>query len=200
MMYRWHVPAAKRPGRPRSTPRVDLLVSVGVDGVTFDEVAVCSGVAKTTLYRHFGSKQAMVVAAATSCFEELPTPDTGDLREDLRTIFDRWKPHDHAAEAERVHDLLPVLLAAGDRDPELRALVVAMLEERRRPIRTVLRLAQLRGEIGPDVDLDLMLALVLGPFVQRRLVDRDEITDEFRDAVLDHVVVALRATAPVAVG
>ena len=93
-----------------------------------------------------------------------------------------------------------MLLAAGDRDPELRDLVVAMLEERRRPIRTVLRLAQLRGEIGPEVDLDLMLALVLGPFVQRRLVDRDEITDEFRDAVLDHVVVALRATAPVAVG
>ncbi|MEQ1787759.1 MAG: helix-turn-helix domain-containing protein, partial [Acidimicrobiales bacterium] len=59
---------------------VDLLLANGVEGVTFDDVAARSGVAKTTLYRHFGSKQAMVVTAASSCFVELATPDTGDLR------------------------------------------------------------------------------------------------------------------------
>jgi hypothetical protein len=58
----------------------------------------------------------------------------------------------------------------------------------------VLRLAQLRGEIDPHLDLDLALALLTGPFVQLRMVDRQEITDEFRDAVLEHVVAGLRAT------
>jgi AcrR family transcriptional regulator len=169
---------------------VDLLLANGVDGVTFDEVASRSGVAKTTLYRHFGLKQAMVVAAASSCFVELPTPDTGDLEVDLRTIFDRWKDKD----AARAPDLIPVLLAASDRDPDLHELVLAMLAERRRPIRTVLQLAQLRGEIDPDLDLDIAQALLTGPFAQRKLVDREEITDEFRDSVLQHVVAGLRAS------
>ena len=170
---------------------VDLLLASGVEGVTFDEVAARSGVAKTTLYRHFGSKQAMVVEAASSCFVELPTPDNGDLRRDLREIFNRWQDKE---KAPKVPDLMPVLLAGSDRDPELHTLVLAMLDERRRPIRTVLQLAQLRREIDPDLDLDLAIALLTGPFVQRRMVDRQEITDEFRDAVLEQVVAGLRAT------
>jgi len=70
-----------------------------------------------------------------------------------------------------------------------------MLAERRRPMRTVLQLAQLRGDIDPELDLDVALALLTGPFVQRRIVDRQEITDEFRDAVLEHVVAGLLASA-----
>lgn len=170
---------------------VDLLLANGVDGVTFDDVAARSGVAKTTLYRHFGTKQAMVVTAASSCLVEVPTPDTGDLRLDLKDIFDRWKEKE---EERRVPDLMPALLAASDRDEDLRALVLAMLDERRRPIRTVLQLAQLRGEIDPALDLDIAIALLTGPFVQRRMIDRLEVTDEFRDAVLESVVAGLRAS------
>jgi hypothetical protein len=131
-----------------------------------------------------------VVTAAASCLVEVTTPDTGDLRLDLRTIFDRWKDKE---EAHRVPDLMPALLAASDRDPDLHALVLSMLDERRRPIRTVLQLAQLRGEIDPGLDLDIAIAMLTGPFVQRRMVDRQEVTDEFRDAVLATVVAGLLA-------
>jgi AcrR family transcriptional regulator len=171
---------------------IDLVLANGIEGVTFDEVAERSGVAKTTLYRHFGTKQKMVVEAAFSCFVEHPTPDTGDLATDLRVLFEK---SGHSEEEHRVPDMMRALLAAGDRDLELKELALAMGEERRRPIRTVLQLAQLRGEIGRDVDLDVAVALVIGPFVMRRTVDRQEITPEFRAAVLDLAVVSLRATA-----
>ncbi len=171
---------------------VDLVLANGIEAVTFEDVAARSGVAKTTLYRHFGSKQAMVVEAARSCFVVHTTPDTGDLAEDLRLIFEQGKD---VEEERRVPDLIPALVAAGDRDPELASLVAAMLEERRRPIRTVLQLAQLRGEIDRAMDLDVALALIIGPFVMRRMIDRLEVTPEFRDAVLEHAVAALRATA-----
>ncbi|HJR26148.1 MAG TPA: TetR/AcrR family transcriptional regulator [Acidimicrobiales bacterium] len=170
---------------------VDLVLANGIEGVTFEDVAARSGVAKTTLYRHFGSKPAMVVEAARSCFVLHSTPDSGDLAEDLRIIFEQGK---QAEEERRVPDLIPALVAAGDRDPELAALVAQMLEEKRRPIRTVLQLAQLRGEIGHDVDLDVAYTLVVGPFVMRRMIDRIDITDDFREAVLRHAVAALRAT------
>lgn len=171
---------------------VDVILSSGVEGVTFEEVAARSGVAKSTLYRHFGTKQAMVAAAAGSCYVEIATPDTGDLAEDLRTIFDRFQLIE---EKRRLPDVMPALLTASSSDPELQELVTAMLEERRRPIRTVLQLAQLRGEITRDLDLDIALALLIGPFVQRRMIDRTEVTPEFRDAVLTSVVAGLRAMA-----
>jgi AcrR family transcriptional regulator len=187
-------------GRPRSEEAreaaleatIELVQSHGVEGVTFEAVAQRSGVAKTTLYRHFGTKQAMVAAAAGACFVEHATPDTGDLADDLRTIFERFKIEE---DARHLPDIMPALLTASGRDDELHDLLKAILEERRRPIRTVLQLAQLRGEIGHDVDLDVALAMLIGPFVQRRTIDRIEITPEFRDAVLHSVVAGLRATA-----
>jgi AcrR family transcriptional regulator len=173
---------------------LDLLLLQGADGITFDEVAARSGVAKTTLYRHFGTKQAMLVAAASSCFVEHPTPDTGDLLEDLRRIFDKGND----AEAKRrIPEVMPKLLASCD--PELQRCLKVLIEERRRPVRTVLQLAQLRGEISRELDLDAALAMLIGPFVQRNMLDGDEVTDEFRDAVFETVVAGLRARADVAV-
>lgn len=134
----------------------------------------------------------MVVEAARSCFAESPTPDTGDLAKDLHLIFEYGKRVD---EERRIPDLIPALVAAGDRDEELRTLVAEMLEERRRPIRTVLQLAQLRGEIGRGIDPDIALTLLVGPIIMRRVIDREEVTPEFLDAVIQHVVMGLRATA-----
>lgn len=176
---------------------VELILTFGVEGVTFEEVATRSGVAKTTLYRHFGTKQAMVAAAAGSCTVSIATPDTGDLAEDLALIFDRSH---HADESARLPDVMPALITGSVSDPELADLVAGMLEERRRPIRTALQLAQLRGEISRDLDLDIALALLTGPFVQWRMVDRREVTPEFRATVLANVVAGLRSHVPAPAG
>jgi AcrR family transcriptional regulator len=170
---------------------VDLVLASGVEGVTFEEVAARSGVAKSTLYRHFGTKQAMVAAAVSSCMVHHTTPDSGDLARDLRLIFDGFKSTE---EARRLPDIFPAVVAAAHTCPELQRLVEAMLEERRRPIATVLELAQRRGEIGPDVDLDVAFALLIGPFVQRRMIERGEVTPAFRDTVVELVVAGLRST------
>jgi AcrR family transcriptional regulator len=171
---------------------VDVVLEHGVAGVTFEEVAARSGVAKSTLYRHFGTKQAMVVAAAMSCYAEQPTPDTGDLEQDLRDCFDKGR----ALEDERrLPDIMPALLAASERDEDLQVVVSRMHEEKRRPLLTVLKLAQLRGEIGMDVDLDVFVSMLIGPFVLKRVILREEITPELREAVIQTAATALRATA-----
>lgn len=184
-------------GRPRSEAAhraaidatVELILQHGVEGVTLEEVAARSGVARSTLYRHFGSKEELVVAAAQGCVIEHPTPDTGSLEGDLRFLFERFA---QAEEAQRIPDLLPRLLDAATRDPAMAATLDAHLEERRRPLRTVLRLAQLRGELADDLDLDLALALVVGPFTHRRFIDRREISPEFAEEVLVRTLAALR--------
>ena len=169
-----------------------VLVESGVDGVTLEEVAARSGVAKTTLYRHFGSKEELVATAAQGCLVQHATPDTGNLEEDLLSIFGQYQASE---EAKHFPVLFPALLDAGTRDPQMRRLVDQILEERSRPIRTVLRLAQARGEIDPELDLDAAVATIVGPLTYRRFVERREVTPEFKGQVLRGAVAALRATA-----
>jgi AcrR family transcriptional regulator len=173
---------------------VDLMLEQGVEAVTFEDVAARSGVAKTTLYRHFGTKQGLVVEAAGSCFVPVTTPDTGDLLEDLTILLVQGRDHESH---RQLTELFPMLIAAGDRDPELRALLRRQHEERRRPTRTVLQLAQLRGEISRDLDLEVVGSMILGPFTIRKMVEREDVTEAYARRVLEQVVGVLRATAAV---
>ncbi len=174
-----------------------MLLEAGVEGTTLEEVAARSGVAKSTLYRHFGSREGLIAKAARGCVTEHPTPDTGSLAEDLRYLFGRFT---HNEEEQTLTQLLPLLIDAGKRDPDIAAIVDSVFAERKRPLRTVLQLAQLRGEISRDLDLDTALAMVVGPFTYRRLVEQREATPEFIEAVLNGAIAALRATADTPVG
>jgi AcrR family transcriptional regulator len=173
---------------------VEILLASGVEGVTLEEVAARSGVAKSTLYRHFGSREALISTAAGRCVVEHPTPDTGTLAGDLRFLFARFG-EDEAD--RRVSDLLPLLIDAARRDPAIEVIVASIITERRRPILTVLQLAQLRGEIAADLDLDTALAIVIGPFSFRRMVERREVRPEFVESVLVAAIAGLRATVGV---
>lgn len=184
-------PRSEAANRAAIDTTVDLLVAEGIEGVTMEEVAARSGVAKSTLYRHFGSREELIAAAARVCQTEFATPDTGSLETDLREIFDA---HQASYEEAQLHDLLPILLDGARREPTFESLVDDLLEDRRRPVRTVIRLAQLRGEVAADLDLDSAVAVVVGPFTYRKLVLRQPVTPEFAELVLQSAVAALRAT------
>lgn len=195
LSLRWRIvarPRSEEAHRAALDTTVELLLEAGVEGVNLEEVAARSGVAKSTLYRHFGSREVLIAKAARCCVVEHPTPDTGSLADDLRYLFGRFAD---TPEERRVADLLPLLIDAAKRDPEMGELVSSVLAERKRPIRTVIQLAQLRGEISADLDLDTALAMVIGPFTYRRLVEQREATPAFIEAVLTGAIAALHATA-----
>jgi len=167
------------------------LLEDGVEGATIEEVSERSGVARSTIYRHFGTREHLIVQAVRSCLVEHPTPDTGSLDADLHELIGRFDHEENRAGNE----LLPLLLDERRRDAAMAAAVQVLLEERRRPIRTVLKLAQLRGEIDPALDLEIALTMVLGPLIYRRMVQDEEITDEFVAIALRGAISALRSTA-----
>jgi AcrR family transcriptional regulator len=172
---------------------IEALLDLGAEGLTMEEVAERSGVAKSTIYRHFGTREHLVAESVRACVVEQPTPDSGSLAEDLTELFSRW---DESDDTKRLNELVPLLIDAARRDTGMREVLDVLLVERQRPMRTVLRLAQARGEIDPDLDLDIAVAVLIGPFTYRRMVQDAEITDEFVAAVVPAGIAALRSTAP----
>ena len=70
------------------TATLDLLVEAGLGELTIDDISRRSGVAKTTIYRHWAGRSALVIDACSRLTDgqEAP-PDTGSLDGDLRAVL-----------------------------------------------------------------------------------------------------------------
>lgn len=146
-----------------------LLGDEGIDGFTVEEVARRSGVAKSTLYRHWDSGNELLMDALSCHIEQVPTPDTGSLFEDLTALFASLSTL-IAEEGNR--RLMLDMLAAAARDPELDEIKRAMMVERTNPIGVIIDRAVARGEI-PAVNLDVALACIQGPFMAHTMMHGD---------------------------
>src|SRR4051794_14248619 len=90
-------PSAHRAGRHRSEAvdrgileaTIALLRDHGYEGLTMLAVIERAGVSSASLYRRWGSKQALVVAALESLTVENATADTGSLAGDLTALAER---------------------------------------------------------------------------------------------------------------
>src|SRR5450755_4262310 len=73
--------------RSSLTMTFELLSESGVGGVTVDEVARRSGVAKTTIYRHWPTREALVIDACSRISAEQEVPDTGSVEGDVTAML-----------------------------------------------------------------------------------------------------------------
>jgi len=168
----------------------DLVAELGVERTTIDEIANRSGVAKTTIYRHFDSKQALVVEAVHMCTPIPIVTDTGSLRDDLISCFSGMTK---ASFEGRLGDMMLSLMDAAQRDPELGRLVRGQAEQRRRFAKSVVERAVQRGQLPADLDVDLFVTLLSGPLVYTKLVRRQRVTEELVTAVVDSVLAPYQA-------
>ncbi len=163
----------------------------GLDGFTVDAVAASSGVAKTTIYRHFESSNELLLAALSETVGEVPDIDTGDPRADLVELL-----HQYASMASQpgLHQLFTAVMQRAATDDDFDRLHRGLVAERKLPLRLAIQRAIAAGMIDPTIDLDLVAALLEGPLVARVMHDRGE----FRPGEIEQLVdLALRAVAPV---
>ncbi|SNX94398.1 transcriptional regulator, TetR family [Geodermatophilus sabuli] len=67
---------------------LEVLGREGYAGLTMDAVALAAGVGKATIYRRWSSKAELLLGVLDGSVEDdLPVPDTGDLREDLVALL-----------------------------------------------------------------------------------------------------------------
>jgi AcrR family transcriptional regulator len=169
---------------------VRLLGEVGHGGTTIEAIAERSGVAKTTIYRHWPSRARLLLDAFERLVEPVPVPDTGDVREDLLTVARGLAAMLRRSDWSRV---LATLIDAAQSDPELAELAREFNRERRRAARTVLERAMARGELPAGIDADLYVQLMGGFLFYRRLLPQDPAPDATVVQAVDAVLAAAQA-------
>ena len=170
---------------------LEVLTESGMPGFSFESVARRAGAGKATLYRHWPSAQALLVDAMDAQFRPLVGPDTGDLRADLIRMLGSFRTMLDSTEFPR---LLAAFVDAAERIPALAELHRQLTDRRREPMLAVLASAVRRGEIGPDVDLELVVDLLAAPFFYRRLVAHRPTEEDLPAAVVDRVLAGLHRT------
>ena len=162
----------------------------GLDAFSVDAVAAASGVAKTTIYRHFESSNELLLAALSETVGEVPDIDTGDPRADLIELM---RQHVAMATQPGIHQLFTAVMQRAANDDDFARLQQGLIAERKLPLRLAIQRAIAAGMIDPTIDMDLVAALFDGPLVVRVMHDRGE----FRPGELEQLVdLVLRAVAP----
>jgi AcrR family transcriptional regulator len=165
------------PGRPRSAEAdrailqaaLELLAQDGYRALTVERVRERAAVGKATIYRRYGSKEELVAAAIEHLNSDIPVPeDTGSIFGDFaataQTILAR-------AEGTGALSLMPRLVSEVAGEPEMHALFTKhLVEPRRRVVRAIVERAKARGEVRADVDSELAVDLLVGPFVYRMIM------------------------------
>lgn len=171
----------------------ELMASRGVSSLTIDEVATRSGVAKTTIYRHWPERTSLIVDAVNAQLEHVGTPDTGSLRGDIMAFFTGMIRTDLSG---HVGDIMPCLIEAAGRDEEMANLLERIGSPRRRVIETLLERAIARGEVEQKTELDALVGVIVGPILYQKLIRRQTLTTEYVSACLDVVLTGLQVREP----
>ncbi|WP_328719425.1 TetR/AcrR family transcriptional regulator [Streptomyces sp. NBC_00247] len=178
-------PAVRR-GRPRSEAAdaritgaaMELLLERGYDALSVEEVAVKAGVAKTTLYRRWPTKDHLVVAVVARMQDEVPVGYRGDVRADLTRYLDAivegldrmrlaGRP---ATSGDTSAGLVAEVAAAAARHADIGSAVRAMFVRRNALVLQLIEEARDAGELREDVEPEVLFDQLAGALYYRLLI------------------------------
>ncbi len=190
-------------GRPRSEKlrrtildaTLELLAEQGFDGLSIEGVADRAGVGKTTIYRRWANKEALVSATLLDMRSSLEMPQPGrDLRETVVRFFEEI----FAILQERpvTWTIFMRLLGEAQEHPEMVQDFYTQIYARIGLSREYFDYLKATGEIDPELDWPMVASLVAGPLlyllVLNRLMGQPAITQEIIEKYTDVIVRVVR--------
>jgi AcrR family transcriptional regulator len=193
--------SSRRPrGRPRSAQAraailraaSELLQTTAFSALSVEAIAARAGVGKATIYRWWPNKAAVVMDAfLADTSPDMPFPDTGSAREDLRR---QLRSVIRLFNTPTVRQPFVALIAESQHDDALAgALRERFIARRREAAKDVLARGVERGELSPDLDPDIAIDALYGALYYRLLVSGDRLTPRYADILLDQLYAAFAA-------
>jgi TetR/AcrR family transcriptional regulator, regulator of autoinduction and epiphytic fitness len=203
----WTGVATRDPGREAHVdPRVersrtvitsaatDLLMQGGVHAVTVDAVIARSGVARSTIYRHFPASTDLLAAAFDQLLPAVPeAPAGGAFPERLLGLMLQQSAMLRDAPTTVMMTAWLVVTTEGMKhatsptttSPHFSGLQQRLLEHHRSPLATLLRSGLEQGDLRQDLDVDIAVSQLGGPLVFRKLISMEPVDEEFCRRVVD---------------
>jgi AcrR family transcriptional regulator len=144
---------------------VTLMVERGIHALNIDGIAEHSGVAKTTIYRHWSSREAIILDALSSLITPETQGPTGTPVEQIYTLA-WWFAEKIGTPPWSV--LFPDLIALAGRSERMRSLYEDFMRLRRQPVAEVI--ARTIATDNSDADADVVALMILGAITYRQLV------------------------------
>jgi AcrR family transcriptional regulator len=166
---------------------LDELAAAGYSDLTIEAVAERAGVHRTTIYRRWPDKRSLVLGALLDyAADQLPIPDTADLRRDLRLL---GQAIDSDLRRPQVYALLCTMVADRPGSSELSDVRTQLWTDRRRHAQAIPQRAIERGELPADTDPAALIDMLAGPIYLRRFIQDRPMTaieiDELATRVVD---------------
>jgi AcrR family transcriptional regulator len=162
----------------------ELMAQNGPGQVSIAEVAARSGVHRASIYRRWGTPQALALDVAVTRLEaDLPVPDTGTLRGDLLAYA--TQAAEQLSRPDGLWLLHAILAARTARDNARRP---SRLQSRATQIQDMLDRAVPRGE--PGLRFTDVIDGVLGPIYMRTLFGIGGLDQAFLAALVDRTITA----------
>ena len=143
---------------------LDLIAERGVNATSMDAIAGKSGVSKATIYKHWADKDALLLDVMADAHElhRRPIFNSGNTRADMVAVLS-YRPREKADIRERI---MPHLIAYSASNASFGlAWRNMVMEPPRRELKSLLNRGIEKSELTPNLDLDLSLALLLGPII-----------------------------------
>lgn len=163
----------------------------GIGGLRYEQIATLAGVNKTSLYRNWPDRRALLADVLLSVgAEAAPLHDSGDIDADLVDFLEAFAT---AVSSPRGRALLNVVGAAYD-DPDLRAVLDDAFARRLAMLCRRVEAAVERGQL-PSVDCHLLALMLTGPVYGLTSRGEYEFTRSDAERVTTIVLAGIRATA-----
>jgi AcrR family transcriptional regulator len=173
---------------------LDELAAAGYADLTIEAVAERAGVNRTTIYRRWPDKRSLVLGALLDyAADQLPIPDTADLRRDLHLL---GQAIDTDLRRPQAHALLCTLVADRPGSSELSDVRTQLWTDRRRRAQVIARRATDRGELPADTDPAAVIDMLAGPIFLRRFIQGRPMTGTEIDDLATRVVAAFTPPLP----
>jgi len=167
-------PRIERTRRVVLEAAAELLGECGFGRTSIEAISERSGVARSTIYRHWPERNDLLLESIGKQVETTDTTDTGDLRADLIRLYSHLGS---MLNNEVTRSMVASFVAEASRDPELAALNSKFTKARRDASSGLIAKAVERGDLPANTDSDQMAEDLAGGIFFRGLILR-ETTDE----------------------
>ncbi len=161
----------------------ELLVDGGPGAVTIDAIVARSGVAKSTIYRHWTSRDDVLFDAIERCAPCLEAPDAAlGFEAGLRLLVDGVRRTLVDPEWTRI---LPALLMLRNHEHGIADLDERLERDQEDATKQVLRRGVHEGRLPRGIDMGEATAALFGPLLYAHLTGTPKLTRRFCDRVVD---------------